>query len=1158
MKWLLGILVFMALLVGIPFVGLNTAPGRHFAESELNKLTAGKLAITGLAGHFPRDLKLATFSVADKNGIWLTGTQAELRWDPIGLLRRNVHITSLTLASLNIARQPVSAGGDTSSGSPPKFHLNVDHVTITALNLAPALAGQAETLSLDGQTHLANTANAALTLNAATPDGQNSYHIQGAITDKTVALQAQIAEQPDGPLGHFAGPQVHDPLAINLALNGPSNAAALNFTAALGNAQLNGAGTLNLNPATPGADVVLSIPALAPYGALAHQNLTGHTSLHLVVQQTGTGANLDLDGDIAIAAAPQNIARLVGNQGHLALHMTLAGQTAQIANLEVQGTAFDAALSGTVARSGVILTTHLMLPNVANFSPRLSGTVTEDGTVTGTAQNFGINGLLTGDVLADGRPSGPFTIAVNAQNLPHNPSGTLTGSGALEGAPLLLDAAFSVTNSGSATIVINNALWRSLDATAHIVLGPGEELPTGTAHFAIGSLKDFAAFSPVPLSGSVNGNFAHQDAQNFTLNLDAHNLLVDPRLGLVNAKLAADGPVAALTVKLTATIAKLLGLPAQLTGAGVVNLPARSANLASFSGHWHGLNAALQGPAGVETKPALVIHHLNATINGGHLAVDGTLSPRLNAKIAVTAMPVRVLSLFAPSIQATGTLAATADITGTAQKPAGSFTLNGQKLHLATGQAATLPPADVTGVGTLTASAAQLKASLSLGTTASLTANGTLALTKTGQNNLHIAGRTDLRLLDPILSAQGSVLRGVITTALTLTGTQNAPNLVGDATLAGGSFQDVAAGFNLTGITAALNATGRTVTLASLHATAGGGTISGHGTADLSSPALPVDFALNADNATPLASDIITENLNAALTLTGAVKTGMVLGGTVTIAKANINIPKSLPPSVANLPIRYPGEKPAPPAPPPPPLNLNLTISAKNQIFVRGDGLFAELGGKLHLTGTAAHPSPEGGFDLIRGQFTLASTNLQFTSGTISFTGDGFMPTLDLEASTVTSNNDTATLVVGGTAAKPTITLTSSPPLPSDEILAQLLFGQSATTLTAFQAASLAAALAQLSGIGGGSSPLDAVRNALGLDQLSLGGSGSGPPSIQAGRYIAPGIYVGATQATNGQGTQATVQVNLYKGLKLQTATGTTGASSGNSSSVGLTYQFNY
>jgi len=36
------------------------------------------------------------------------------------------------------------------------------------------------------------------------------------------------------------------------------------------------------------------------------------------------------------------------------------------------------------------------------------------------------------------------------------------------------------------------------------------------------------------------------------------------------------------------------------------------------------------------------------------------------------------------------------------------------------------------------------------------------------------------------------------------------------------------------------------------------------------------------------------------------------------------------------------------------------------------------------------------------------------------------------------------------------------------------------------------------------------------------------------------------------------VQVNLYKGLKLETTTGAGAAGSGDTSSVGLTYQFNY
>ncbi len=72
-------------------------------------------------------------------------------------------------------------------------------------------------------------------------------------------------------------------------------------------------------------------------------------------------------------------------------------------------------------------------------------------------------------------------------------------------------------------------------------------------------------------------------------------------------------------------------------------------------------------------------------------------------------------------------------------------------------------------------------------------------------------------------------------------------------------------------------------------------------------------------------------------------------------------------------------------------------------------------------------------------------------------------------------------------------------------------------------------------------------------------------PTLQAGRYVAPGVFVGAKQGVNGASTQGLVQVDLYKGLKLQGTVGTgantnpgaTAADSGGSS-IGLTYQFDY
>lgn len=90
------------------------------------------------------------------------------------------------------------------------------------------------------------------------------------------------------------------------------------------------------------------------------------------------------------------------------------------------------------------------------------------------------------------------------------------------------------------------------------------------------------------------------------------------------------------------------------------------------------------------------------------------------------------------------------------------------------------------------------------------------------------------------------------------------------------------------------------------------------------------------------------------------------------------------------------------------------------------------------------------------------------------------------------------------------------------------------------------------------------MRQGLGLDRLSVANGANGNPAVQAGRYVAPGVYVGAQQSTSGGGSQAVVQVDVAKGLKLQgtagtssnAATGSAGASDG--TSIGLTYQFQY
>jgi len=249
-----------------------------------------------------------------------------------------------------------------------------------------------------------------------------------------------------------------------------------------------------------------------------------------------------------------------------------------------------------------------------------------------------------------------------------------------------------------------------------------------------------------------------------------------------------------------------------------------------------------------------------------------------------------------------------------------------------------------------------------------------------------------------------------------------------------------------------------------------------------------------------------------------------------------------------------------------PNITLNLTLDAPNQVYVRGRGLDAELGGRVVFAGTASAPFPQGAIHLRRGTFSLAGQSLNLTEGTIDFAGGPLTnPSLKFVA-TAGNATLTSTLTISGSVRDPKITLSSVPDMPQDEILSQLLFNTAKSRLNPFQIAQIAAALASISGVGPSvGDPLGGVRSALGLDQLSVGSDASGGTALQAGRYLAPGVRVGASQSATGTGTQATVQIDLTKGLKLETTVGSGSASatpgvagSSNGTGVGLKYQFEY
>ena len=154
--WLILFLVLLVVVVvGGTVVGLNTAAGRHFAEQEINAFAGPRIKIAGLAGHFPADIKLGSLSVADAQGVWLNGSDLELRWNPRRLLKREVAVSSLRAMVLDISRRPVAGASSSSSSSTlPKLRVDIAQIEVPELHLGAALAGEDVRLKVKGALHV--------------------------------------------------------------------------------------------------------------------------------------------------------------------------------------------------------------------------------------------------------------------------------------------------------------------------------------------------------------------------------------------------------------------------------------------------------------------------------------------------------------------------------------------------------------------------------------------------------------------------------------------------------------------------------------------------------------------------------------------------------------------------------------------------------------------------------------------------------------------------------------------------------------------------------------------------------------------------------------------------------------------------------------------
>jgi translocation and assembly module TamB len=1038
------------------------------------------------------------------------------------------------------------------------------HLTIAGLEAGGARIGQIAA-HITADMHQAGLTATAAGIQLAAPN-------QGLLAGGPLSLQARMQmDDPTRPISYAFQQQI-----------------------------LTGQGSATLAPRLQ-ARLAVRVPALQPIAKARGRDVDGTAGFTLVVARNANQATrIDLDAALSVTGGADALPATKGTTT-LGATVTLDGADISLSRLQLDGTSLHVDATGARHAGQLTADWHLGATDLHQLTAALRGTADVTGHLAGTQQNFAASADLSGNIGTAALAPGPVKLSAHGQNLPDHPSGHVDGTALVAGAPLTVNVDATRDAAQTLHVVINRADWTSARIAGAVSLPAGASLPVGQLDLTMARLDDLRPLLGQPLSGSLTATARLPQTGPDVLTVVASNAGIAGRATVARAQLDArmtaptshpviaatlaadglkagavtgtarlsvDGPMTALALKLDTTLRNLGGRDAVVAAAATLDTTTKALKLAALTAAWHDERLALDSPATLTYAPGIAVDRLRLTATAPGAApatieLAGKLRPALALTVAARNITPTLARPFAPMLDAEGTLRIDAQLAGSPAAPTGMVRIAATGLRLRNGPARALPAVDLTATAALAGTTAQIDTTLTAGPTTRLVVRGAMPLSATGPMALRADGAVSLALLDPILTPEGRRVRGQATLGATITGTPAAPTANGTLTLANGEVQDYAQGIHITDIAAAIEATGQTVRIARFTGRAGGGTIMASGQIGLAAP-MPVDLHLMADNARPITSDLVTATLDADIAITGNVQDSVDARGRIHVRRADVQVPDKLPASVAVLDIRRPGEHPAP-APTGHGLRipLDIKLDAPQQIFVRGRGLDAELGGSLHIAGTAAAPRTSGSIELRRGTFSLAGTTLTFTSGDISFNGaTGIDPALDLIA-TSSSSDVTATLTVGGYASAPKITLSSVPDRPQDEVLAALLFHQSAASLNPFQLAQIAAALAQVSGIGGGLDPISRLRKGLGLDRLAVGSSGTqtatggasnATTTVEAGRYVRPGIYVGAKQGTSGAQTQAEVQIDITRGLKLNSDVGT--GTGGNN--VGLTYQFQY
>ncbi|MEZ5824882.1 MAG: hypothetical protein R3C97_09115 [Geminicoccaceae bacterium] len=277
---LLFLLLLVIVVAGVAFGVLQT----RFAKDKIAALAEGALTnehqsarIEGIGGLLPFDIRVATFELSDKQGVWLEVEDAHVELSPTRLVSRELLVDRITAARLAVHRQPdLPPAPEPEPASDDTFALPeipdipeslpvalaAEKIAIERIELGEPLFGSAMELALDGGVATSperdrldlrldldrtdeETLSAAVRLGLDLATREVGVDVK---VDETGGLVAKVADMPE------AGP-----LHLRLEGNGPLTGWRANLELAVEGVVKGGADLGLVYSATPSIDLVAEI-----------------------------------------------------------------------------------------------------------------------------------------------------------------------------------------------------------------------------------------------------------------------------------------------------------------------------------------------------------------------------------------------------------------------------------------------------------------------------------------------------------------------------------------------------------------------------------------------------------------------------------------------------------------------------------------------------------------------------------------------------------------------------------------------------------------------------------------------------------------------------------------------------------------------------------